>query len=438
MPHNENPLQGSLKTHDSTQHSAASFLCVCVCVLGGSEHPHTPIHHVRKTSMVAAARVDSVWHLRWPLFCVYPLSAAFFWVTYLKILPSLSARLLGSRYSRFNEFNQRCWRQNLLSGLHTMLSCACLLAALVADPDMLGGGVRGRIEPRDSLLLYLDISMSLGYFSFSLPMSVVMAKAGFPYGSKVMVAHHTFVAVAQGTFLLTQYPSGYMAASGFLFELTNVFFIPYVILVQLGAAPALRTALGLSLVITYTLARCVVCTVLCIMSLFDLRSFAPPAESAAASWRATLLGLGCLYGLLAISWYWYITAVLPMLHQGLQLALGEEYYRACVPEWLRRLTWRYCTEGGREERRMAAERLRVLQELREEQEHDPGAIDAATDDDIVMTSTSASQPIREERGARRHRAISGELVEATDEPLDAMPADGGRVACAERDDFDRV
>ena len=187
---------------------------------------------------------------------------------------------------------------------------------------------------------------------------------------------------------------------------------------------------------TYTLARCVVCTVLCIMSLFDLRSFAPPAESAAASWRATLLGLGCLYGLLAISWYWYITAVLPMLHQGLQLALGEEYYRACVPEWLRRLTWRYCTEGGREERRMAAERLRVLQELREEQEHDPGAIDAATDDDIVMTSMSASQPIREERCTPTPSDL--ESWSRRQMNPDAMPADGGRVACAERDDFDRV
>ena len=49
--------------------------------------------------------------------------------------------------------------------------------------------------------------------------------------------------------------------------------------------------------------------------------------------------------------------------------------------------------GRREERRMAAERLRVPQELREEQEHDP-CDDAATDDDIVMTSTSASQPTR--------------------------------------------
>ena len=128
MPHNGNPLQGSLKTHDSTQHSAASFLCVCVCVLGGSEHPHTPIHHVRKTSMVAAARVDSVWHLRWPLFCVYPLSAAFFWVTYLKILPSLSVRLLGSRYSRFNGSISAVGGR--ICSLVAHDAHACLLAAL--------------------------------------------------------------------------------------------------------------------------------------------------------------------------------------------------------------------------------------------------------------------------------------------------------------------
>ena len=211
---------------------------------------------------------------RWPLLVVYPLSASFFWTSYLYVLAPLSRRLLPHRYATFSHFNERCWRQNLLSGLHTCLSASCLLGALVGDGSLAFGDAR--LYPHDSFLLYLDISMSLGYFSFSLPMSVVMAKAGFPYGSRTMVVHHTLVVVAQTTFLLTRYPSGYMAASGFLFELTNLFFVPHLILLQLDAAPTARALLGLALVLVYTLARCVACTTLAMLSLIDLSRFEPP------------------------------------------------------------------------------------------------------------------------------------------------------------------
>lgn len=71
-----------------------------------------------------------------------------------------------------------------------------------------------RLSSRGNMLLYLDISISLGYFAFSLPMSIYMAfilKVGFPYGSPVMVVHHSLVVLAQLVFLFTQYPSFYMA-----------------------------------------------------------------------------------------------------------------------------------------------------------------------------------------------------------------------------------
>ena len=142
--------------------------------------------------------------------------------------------------------------------MHTLLSTVCLLGALLSDSSL----HTSRLYPHESLVLYLDISMSLGYFTYSLPMSVVMAEAGFPYGSYLMIAHHTLVFGAQSTFLLTQYPSGYMAASGFLFELTNVFFVPHVIMLQLGVSAALRNAVGAMLVVVYTGGRCVLCTAL--------------------------------------------------------------------------------------------------------------------------------------------------------------------------------
>ena len=51
-----------------------------------------------------------------------------------------------------------------------------------------------------------------------------------------------------------------------LFELTNVFFVPHIIMSQLDSPrPRLRFAFGLGLVLVYTLARCVVCTALALL-----------------------------------------------------------------------------------------------------------------------------------------------------------------------------
>ena len=299
----------------------------------------------------------------WPLLVVYPLSTIFFWTCYLYAIAPLSRRFLPQRYSAFSELNERCWRQNVLSGLHTCLSASCLLGALVCDGSLAFGDAR--LYPHDSFLLYLDISMSLGYFSFSLPMSIRMAKAGFPYGSRTMVVHHTLVVIAQTTFLLTRYPSGFMAASGFLFELTNLVFVPHLILLQLDAAPTARALLGLALVVVYTLARCFACTALAMLSLFDLSRFEPPSP---AGWLFVFLGLGSFYGLLLISWYWYVSSILPSLHVGLQQSFGETYHHACCPRPLRRLLWRRLTREGRASASEERLRFKALQELRCEME----------------------------------------------------------------------
>lgn len=309
-------------------------------------------------------------HPRWPLLCVYPLFAAFFWIGYLRLVRLLFRWFMPERYDRFSEMNEICFRQNVLSGVHTLLSAMCLLAALVVDRDLL---TTNRLYAHDSMLLYLDLSMSLGYFSFSLPMSVAMASEGFPYGSRLMVVHHSLVAAAQVTFLLTQYPSGYMAASGFLFEATNLFFIPHVLLLQLGAPQRLRSVVGGALVIVYTLARCVACTALAVLSVSDLRHFTPPpdvqrAGGAAGCWLAMGCGLGCFYGLLLISWYWYFTSILPSLHSGLQAVLGRHYYRACCPARLRLAVWRRFTREGRAHDEREREMRAALRALRAENE----------------------------------------------------------------------
>ena len=234
------------------------------------------------------AYVPPVFHPRWPLFTVYPLAACFFWVAYLRIIPALSRRLLPERYARFNRFNERCWRQNVLSMLHTCVAVVILVTVLATEWDSL---FSHRLYPHGSTLLYVDISLSLGYFTFALPISAHMAfvlKAGFPYGSPIMSLHHVMVVLAQATFLLTQYPSFYMAASGALFEITNVFFVPHVLMIQLETAGRAPTVVGLLLFISYSLCRVLGCTVLCILALVDFAHFEPP-EPLGACFRTYLL-----------------------------------------------------------------------------------------------------------------------------------------------------
>ena len=69
-----------------------------------------------------------------------------------------------------------------------------------------GGLWADRLGRRANLLLHVDISLSLGYFSFALPISLHMVlglKARKPYSSPQLCLHHAMVVVAQLTFLLS-------------------------------------------------------------------------------------------------------------------------------------------------------------------------------------------------------------------------------------------
>jgi len=305
--------------------------------------------------------VSGIVHVHWPLWTIYPCAALFFWITYSWVLPVLSRLLMPVQYASFNTFNERCWRSNICSLLHTSLAVSTLSVVFFTDRAML----HNRLLPHGNQLLYVDISLSLGYFSLALPTSILMSKAGLPYGSRVMVLHHCLVVMAQLVFLLTQYPSFYMAASGVLFELTNVFFIPHVLMLQLGIDSTHLFFLvnGILLVAVYTLGRIFVCSVLAVLSFADLLHFSPPHPF---GWIAALIGLGCFYGLLIMSWYWYVQQILPALHRALQGALGDTYYHAYVPKCLRTLAWRNLSSQGRAHSRALRDQRGLLRELRKE------------------------------------------------------------------------
>ena len=307
---------------------------------------------------ICSSSVPSVMQARWPLWTVYPAAAGFFWCAYLWLVPALSRWLVPGSYAAFSDNNNRCWRQNICSLTHTTLATVFLTLALASDPGIFSE----RLSPHDNLILYLDISLSFGYFSFAFPISLYMVfylKARPPYASWLMCLHHAMVVVAQFSFLLTQSPPFYMAASGLLFELTNVFYIPHVLMVQLRHRSRTAKLNSLALFVAYTLGRIVVCTALVPLSLADLAAFAPPDDG---RWLAASVGLLCFYGLLLLSWFWYVHDILPALHAALQESLGATYYHACCPRCVRALVWRHCTEEGRGH----AQQLRVIRELRME------------------------------------------------------------------------
>ena len=155
-----------------------------------------------------------------------------------------------------------------------------------------------------------------------------------------------------------------MGTTGLLFELTNVFFIPHVLMEQLRSTQTLlRTLNGLMLVITYTCCRALACTILAVLMTLDLSRLDPPN---AGGWLAYTLLLCCLYGLLGMSWYWYVGSILPSLHAELQERFGEDYLHSLVPAYVRQLAWRWCTQAGRDQREQDEEKRRVVAELRKD------------------------------------------------------------------------
>lgn len=300
--------------------------------------------------------------MEWPLWTVYPTMLAFNYCMYLAVLPRLCTRFLPGRYGSFSRFNRMCFRQNVLSALHTLLACALLGTVLVTDETI----AKDRLGVNHSILLYAEIAASFGYFGFALPVAAHMnfvLGAGPPFTSPSMVVHHAMVATAQATFLLTGRPAWYMACSGVLFEATNVFYIPHVLLVQLRRTGTRLAAVNSALVfLAFSACRICLCTALAVASLSDLSSLVAPASD----WAAVLTGLGCFYGLLLLSWWWYARDVLPALHRQLQSALGDTYHHRFVPAPARRWAWRNLSSEGRERSRELEHQARVLRELRDE------------------------------------------------------------------------
>lgn len=155
------------------------------------------------------------------------------------------------------------------------------------------------------------------------------------------------------------------AISGALFELTNLFYVPMVLMLQLDVEGLAPRVCGLLLVVAYSLFRVLACSALCLLGASDFACFSAPQPSASL---AAATGLLCFSGLTCMSWYWYLADILPAFHRGVQEVVGETYYHSCCPACVRRFFWRHCTADGRSWLRGMEDQRQTLIALRKERE----------------------------------------------------------------------
>ena len=203
--------------------------------------------------------------------------------------------------------------------------------------------------------------MSLGYFSYALPISVVMAKHGFPFGSHVMVLHHLFVC-RRAEHLFAQHAT---------LRLHGRLWLPLradecLLRSTRPAIPARRQpAENASDTRTQPRRR---------LHARTLRRLLSPCaieytrlESLQSSVGRLLAGGAPRHALFLRASAHLMVLVFPghtpkLARRAKRSPRGETYYHACCPQYVRSFAWRWLTRDGREARRQ----LGALQELRQE------------------------------------------------------------------------
>lgn len=265
-------------------------------------------------------------------------------------------------YSSYGDLERRCFLQNLCASLHTYGVVGALFVVFASDHGLRESG----LAPYYSAAAYADVAVSLGYFLFVLPWSLdmyVRRGARPPYTGLDMVFHHVVVVIAELAYLLTQAGAWYGAVALLLFELTNWFFLPHLLLTQLGrAGGVVWTVLGALLVLCFIACRIFAGTWLGMRLLVDVAGSASAGNSGGGGGGAIVLLL-CFWAILLLSYFWLAARILPALHRRLQAVCGEEYHHAIVPRRVR--VW--ATKLSPQARAMRVEQARRMQALREMQ-----------------------------------------------------------------------
>ena len=76
------------------------------------------------------ASVAPLVSVHWPLYTVFPASAALFYALYFVGFERFSASCLAEKYDKFSWLNKRIWRQNLCALVHTYALVIVMIVVL--------------------------------------------------------------------------------------------------------------------------------------------------------------------------------------------------------------------------------------------------------------------------------------------------------------------
>ena len=265
--------------------------------------------------------------VHWPLYTVYPASVLFFWFLYLAVIPWLSNRYCFD-YRGWMVHQQMAWGQNVNYLVHSVVVIIPLVVVMnTHGSELYAAG----LLPYYNELAYIDICLSLGYMSFTLPWSLHVwfrMKRRDMGTNKGLIVHHVAVVVAEVVYLLTQVAPWYGALSLILFELSNLNAAPHLLMTQLRYSGPLHFINGVCFLITYTGSRIIACTILGVLYVID---YARLDSDEWAAWLALGVCIAVYWVLMVLSYFWYQRDVMKVTHQELKRYLGADYLRRCCP-----------------------------------------------------------------------------------------------------------
>lgn len=260
------------------------------------------------------------WSVFWPLYTVYPIATIGFYVNYLVVFPSVAQRVLKTRYERLDKVSKLCFIANLGSIVHSYAVVLLILIALASDVQMR----MTRVMPHINMVGYSAVCFTLAYFSLSLPWNLYMR-----YSLKrhdvvpgPMLVHHVMVVVGAGVYIVSGVCAFYGAVAFFCMELTNLFFVPRVVVDIIGGRidGPLCTVNGILLVLTFVLFRVGVTTAAAVVFTIDLTQL--DASASALELVCIVIAYVTFLGVLLLSWIW-LQRVLKECKDGVNVLLDQ-------------------------------------------------------------------------------------------------------------------
>lgn len=264
-------------------------------------------------------------NVHWPLWTVYPACVMLFWGLYLVVVPRLSQRFVLD-YRGWTHGQQMVWGQTINYLIHSVLVIVPLISVMASS----GSELRAAgLYPFYDEIAYIDVCLSLGYMSFTLPWScrVFFWMRRRDLGTnKGLILHHVAVVVAELVYLLTQVAPWYGALSLVLFELSNLNAAPHLLMTQLRYTGPWHFLNGVCFLITYTGSRVIACTVIGVMYVRDVALLRTDEWG---MWLALGFSLAAYWVLMGLSYMWFQRDVMAVTHMELQRYFGREYLSKC-------------------------------------------------------------------------------------------------------------